>query len=446
MATAYLTRNTGGTGTSGKKFTISFWMKCADTTNSITMFSASSNSLSSPFTLIRRNSTGALRFTDYTNNTTERASKITNRLLRDPSAWYHIVIAVDTDQSTASERNRIYINGVEETSFATDINYSSGATTSMGQNNEMVIGRYEPYNSNYFDGIISHFHYADGQQYAPTVFGETDSTSGIWKPKTSPSVSYGTNGFFLDFADSSALGDDESGNTNDFTVNGTITQTEDSPSNNFATLNPLLDVNAVGTYSNGNLGFTGTGSTNFGGCSMPVSKGKWYVEVKTTVSGSYYPMLGVIDAQSTLRRNSVYFTNTDVDTNNPSGFGVQANGDIYHNADNTYGNLGTTYTTGDIIGLALDMDSATKTLGFYKNGTLQTTINLDDPPSGSYIFCASIYATYSSAKTDWNFGNGYFGTTAVASSNSDSAGLGLFEYSVPSGYYSLCTKNIKNYG
>ena len=438
MASAYLTRTPSSSGNL-RTFTFSAWFK-KSATNAGYLFGAGDMSDGDPSVAIEAGEN--IQFRIYSGGHISRL--VPTQVARDNSAWYHYVVAVDTTQATASNRVKVYINGSQVTDFSTEEYMTQNYDTVV--NSSSYVQRVGDRGGGNFNGCMAHVHLIDGTQYQASDFGESDSVSGIWKPKTSPSVTYGTNGFFLKMENSSDMGEDSSGNNNDFTTSGTITQTEDTPSNNFATLNPLLDVNAVGTYSNGNLGFTGTGSTNFGGCSMPVSKGKWYVEVKTTVSGSYYPMLGVIDAQSTLRRNSVYFTNTDVDTNNPSGFGVQANGDIYHNADNTYGNLGTTYTTGDIIGLALDMDSATKTLGFYKNGTLQTTINLDDPPSGSYIFCASIYATYSSAKTDWNFGNGYFGTTAVASSNSDSAGLGLFEYSVPSGYYALCTKNIKNYG
>jgi hypothetical protein len=157
-----------------------------------------------------------------------------------------------------------------------------------------------------------------------------------------------------------------------------------------------------------------------------------------TVNGSY-PILGVIDAQSYKRRDGTYFVGSDINANNPSGFAVFSNGDIYHNNSSSYGALGTTYTTGNIIGMALDMDSGTKTLGFYKNGTLETTINLDEPPSGAYMFATSIHSSASSGKTEWNFGNPPF---TITTGNADANGYGNFEYAVPTGYLSLCTKNL----
>ena len=129
---------------------------------------------------------------------------------------------------------------------------------------------------------MAHYHFVDGTAYAASTFGETDSTTGIWKPKTAPSVTYGTNGFFLDFADSSAMGDDESGNTNDYTVSGTMTQTIDTPSNVFATWNPLVP---KGTFSNGNTVWDSVASGD--GCAfstLAVSSGKYYAEVKCTGS------------------------------------------------------------------------------------------------------------------------------------------------------------------
>jgi hypothetical protein len=448
MATAYLTRNTGGTGTSGKKFTISFWMKCADTSSNITMFSASSNATGSPFMLIQRTSGGRLRLSDYTNSTTTRADKQTTRLLRDTSGYYHVVIAVDTDQSTASERNRIYINGVEETSFNTDTNYSSGATTSMGQNNEMVVGRYEPYNSNYFDGIITHFHYADGQQYAPTVFGESDSVSGIWKPKTAPSVTYGTNGFFLKFENSGAMGTDSSGNTNTFTPAGTLTQSVDTPSNNFATLNPL-DVsrlaNTGNTFSNGNLTVT-DGSSNYllTQSSLAVTTGKFYWEVKINSTASDTASgVGIADLDN--------FSRADGGGNTAYGWLYAPDGDKRNSGTSTA--YGDTYAANDIIGIALDMTNGF--LYFSKNGTWQ---NSGDPTSGasgtgsaygsiSGTIGCHLYDGSSSIAHEFsaNFGQGYFGTTQVASAGTSPSGGGIFEYDCPSGYQSLSTKGINSF-
>jgi hypothetical protein len=443
MASTYLTTSKS-TPTNQFKWTFSGWFKLSDISNAngggnqviLSDYTDASNRgnifLESNDELVVADRVDNSNILNYT----------TTRKFRDPNAWYHIVVS--HDRTLATPETKIYVNGVEETSFLTSTNPSQNGTSYFNKSGQdSLIGKYGG-GAEYYDGLMSHVHWIDGTAYDASAFGETDATTGIWKPKLSPSVTYGTNGFFLKFNEG-ALGTDSSPNGNNFTVNGSLTPTKDTPENVFATLNPLLDVYVVGTYSNGNLGFTGTGSTNFGGCSIPVSKGKWYVEVKaTTVSGSY-PIIGVIDAQSSKRRDSSYFVGADINTNNPSGFAVFSNGDIYHNNSSSYGNLTTTYTSGDIIGMALDMDSATKTLAFYKNGTLETTINLDDPPNGSYIFCTAISASSSSAKTDWNFGNGYFGITPVASAGLNGNGA-IFEFDCPSNYYALNTKNINTYG
>ena len=296
----------------------------------------------------------------------------------------------------------------------------------------------------YYDGYIAEAVLIDATQQANTDLGEFDEDSNIWKPIDVSGLTFGTNGFYLDFEDSSNLGNDANGGTDFTEVNLAATdQSTDTCTNNFATLNPLLDVNAHPTYSEGNLIFQGTGSTNFAGATIPVSSGKWYVEVKaTTVNGSY-PIIGVIDSQSTMRRDSTYFVGSDVSATNPSGFAVFSNGDIYHNGDNNFSNLTTTYTSGDIIGMALDMDASPNTLGFYKNGALEVTINLDTAPSGAYMFATAVHSSASSGKGEFNFGSPPF---AISSGNTDGNGYGNFEYAVPSGYYSLNTKNLAEYG
>jgi hypothetical protein len=251
---------------------------------------------------------------------------------------------------------------------------------------------------------------------------------------------------------SGAMGTDSSGNSNTFTVNGTITQTEDTPSNNFATLNPLIPIGA--NFSNGNL----THSTTSGGyksslTTLGVSSGKWYCEVKyTTATG--YTGIGVANFEKG-NINSIGYLGDG--TNSVSFFaGSQT---LYYNGGNPSW-TGASCANGDIIGIALDLDNGF--IYWHKNGTY---MNSGDPTSGAtgtggyalsniensagsgtYAFGVSTASTGGTRTLTCNFGNGYFGTTAVASSNSDSAGLGLFEYSVPSGYYALCTKNIKNYG
>ena len=366
----------------------------------------------------------------------------TSALFRDVSSWYHIHLKIDTANSTAIERFKLYVNN-EYIAFNTTISQNFNGVFFKNSTTHLGV---DTVNTNHFDGYFAEFVVIDGTALEPTSFGEFDSDSpNIWKPIDVSGLTFGTNGFHLDFENASSLGADVSGNGNNFTVNNltSIDQTTDTCTNNYATLNPLLDVNATPTFTEGNLVFQGTGSTNFAGATIPVSSGKWYVEVKaTTVSGSY-PIIGVIDSQSYKRRDSTYFVGSDIDTNNPSGFAVFSNGDIYHNNDNNFSNLTTTYTSGDIIGMALNMDASPNTLGFYKNGALEVTINLDTAPSGDYMFASAIHSSTSSAKGEFNFGNPTF---SISSGNSDGNGYGNFEYAVPSGYYSLNTKNLAEFG
>ena len=371
---------------------------------------------------------------------------VTNRLFRDISAWYHIVARFDSTNATAGDRMRLYINGVEETSFSTDtnpaLNYDSYANTT----NAIDIGRDNLNATSYFDGYMAEVCMVDGQSLAPTSFGEFDDDSPtIWKPKDVSGLTFGTNGFYLDFEDSSNLGNDANGGT-DFTENNLAAtdQATDTPTNSFATFNPLLDVNNPPTFSEGNLKAQGSssGTARFSGSTICVSNGKWYYEVKVTV-GSSSPYVGVIDAQSNMRRQGIYFVNSDADSDNPSGFAVNMSGDIYHNNSNSYAtNIGS-ISTDDILGFKIDMDASPKTCEILKNGSSQRTFNLDEPPSGFYMLgCISIY-NQASAIAEINYGSPSF---TISSGNSDANGYGNFEYSVPDGFLALCTKNLGSDG
>jgi hypothetical protein len=366
---------------------------------------------------------------------------LTTRVFRDVSAWSHIVIAVDTTQSTAADRVKIYVNGTQETAFDQSSYPAQNVEFRLAKaSNVQEIGTIN--NGSHFDGLLTHFHFIDGTQYAATDFGETDSTSGIWKPKTSPSVTYGSNGFFLKFENSGAMGTDSSGNSNTFTVNGTLTQNVDTPSNNFATLNPLNP--SAGTLSNGNLTLTASTSPE---ATFGVSSGKWYWETKLITQISSEQIIGVCNETFSNSGSSI---GSD---SNAWGYIIQSNsnnGQAYHNGSTTQYS---TFTTNDILIIALDMDN--QAIYFGKNGTWQ---NSGDPTSGSsktgaiytnlptsgFIF--PCFRTTSSGVISANFGSGFFGTTAVASANADGNGFGAFEYAVPSGYYALCTKNIKEFG
>jgi len=357
----------------------------------------------------------------------------TNRLFRDRNAWYHIVLSVDTTQATSSDRVKIYINGVRETSFSSETypsqNYDTGANSAVTH----MIGN-RPSASAYFDGLMSHINFIDGTAYDASSFGEYDAQN-VWKPKTAPSVTYGTNGFFLKFANAGSLGTDSSGNGNNLTVNGTGTQTLDTPSNVFATMNPL-NKGANVTLSNGNLTCVGSGTYVSVSSTLAVNTGKWYWEAKcNTASPNNRLNVGIL-------KTTANMANTQWIGSVIESYGYLNDGTIYNNGSQLL-DTGTTVSVGDIVGFLLDLD----------NGTLKLKKNGSDVYSGNAVVSSLNTGDYwyvaqgaDVSNVDFNFGNGYYGTTAVSTPNADGAGYGKFEYSVPTGYYALCTKNIQTYG
>ena len=380
----------------------------------------------------------------------------TNRLFRDPSAWYHIVVAVDTTQSTDSNRVKLYVNGVQETSFSSStypsqdsdmqVNVSSSYTTHIGKRNN---------SDHYFDGYMAELVFIDGQALTPSSFGETDSTTGIWKPKKIGAISgAGTNSFYLNFKDSSNLGNDASGNGNNFTANNltSIDQTTDTCVENYATMNPLDNYLQSSTFSEGNLKMiTSSSPYNYNSSNFGVSSGKWYCEVKMTAhsetDGNNYSMIGITSKLTT--------STTDYLGQNASDWSYNAfDGKYRNNGSNTsYGN---SYAVGDIIGIALDLDN--NKLYFSKNGTFQNSgvptsgstgtgaISITaaaSTPIGAYFIAIGYYDGSDTGTFEFNSGNPSF---SISSGNADANGFGNFEYSVPSGYYALNTSNLNTYG
>ena len=378
---------------------------------------------------------------------------VTNRLLRDTSAWYHIVVQCDTTQATESNRFKIWINGVQETSFSSASYPAQNSDTNMNAATRERIGVYHPAGSSpnhYWNGYMSHVALVDGSVVAPTVFGETDSTSGIWKFKPPSGFTWGTNGFHLKFENSAALGTDSSGQSNTFSVSGNLKQALDTPSNVYCTMNPLFPMGSAVTFSNGNTSIS-TSNTSFRmfASTLGISSGKFYWEMKPTPNvGGDYCHFGILDSNQ---------------FDNDTYVAVKSQGYVYlndgrKNNNGTATSYGNSYTGNDIISVALDMDN--KKLYFAKNGTWQNSgvptsgstgtgaaFTVATPDSGTYVAAVSIYAQ--SGVTDptinYNFGNGFFGTTAITSAGSNGNGS-LFEYDVPSGFYALNTKNINTYG
>jgi len=460
MANSYLTRSVSSTG-NRRTFTISTWFKRSGITGANQkIFEAVVDGNS--YTDLRLKTTEALQF--YTEAAgISKISLVTNRLFRDPNAWYHVVIAVDTTQGTASDRVKMYINGVQETSFSTatypDQNYDTYVNYSSATN---VIGRRNPYSDFYFDGYLSHLSLVDGQALASTVFGLTDSTSGIWKFKSPSGVTWGTNGFHLKFENSGALGTDSSGNTNTFTVNGNLKQALDTPSNVYCTLNTLNKQISGAALSNGNNTLTTTSGspyTGTTGSTMAFSKGKWYFEAQCTTSpNSTYPIFGFGDVTQVVSGNNQYmgdpsnFTNISVST----GRGTS---NVYKtgSSTSTYSASDFPFSTNDVLMVAIDYDN--DKIWWGKNGTWLASgdpANGNNPSQTGFIstitpndnFITPYFGdeNYSSSATiNVNFGNGFFGTTAITSAGSNGNGS-LFEYDVPSGFYALNTKNINTYG
>jgi hypothetical protein len=379
-----------------------------------------------------------------------------NRVFRDPNAWMHIVVAFDTTQGTASNRIKLYINGVQETSLSESTYPSENYQTNINDASyaqQIGISKSTGGSSYYFDGYMAEVVLIDGQALDPTSFGEFDSNSpNIWKPIDVSGLTFGTNGFYLDFENASNLGADVSGNSNNFTVNNltSVDQSTDTCTNNYATLNALVTYPSTPpVHSEGNLqvvtvnadpGYFGSSST------IGVTQGKWYAEFKPTNSTSGVPyLIGVSSDPAEMARNGATSGNQYSSTE-WTYYGH--NGNQYHDGSNSsYGN---SYTTNDIIGVALDLDN--HKLYFSKNGTFQ---NSGDPTSGSTgtgAISIDTGETYFFILTDLggaictyqaNFGSPPF---SISSGNSDANGYGNFEYSVPSGYYSINTKNLAEFG
>jgi len=368
--------------------------------------------------------------------------RITNQVIRDVSAWYHLIFAVDTTQATASNRIKLYLNGSEITSFSTNTNPSLNYDSGINNNTLQNIGT--RISDDYFNGYIAETYFIDGQQLTPSSFGETDTLTGIWKPKAYTG-SFGTNGFYLQFKNSAALGTDSSGNGNTYTVNNltSIDQSTDTPTNNFATLNFLVPNSDI-TYSQGNLAEINNVDASYRTfrSTIAVSSGKWYAEFKAVSGFDNIDMaVGVVNI------DTAYSPTSNISAF-VGGFSYGANGGVREYNSSTV-DTEATYTTGDIIGVALDLTN--NKLYFSKNGTF---INSADPAAGTngysitsgktYCFTGSTIL-YAGLANLWNanFGSPPF---TISSGNADANGYGNFEYAVPSGFYALNTKNLADYG
>ena len=422
-----------------KTFTISTWIKRASSSGRgiIDVYSDGSN-----YALIQIGSDEITAF-DF-DGSSVNFNLNPSRKLRDFSAWYHIVFAVDTTQSTASNRVKIYINGSQETVFDTE--------TYPSQNYDMYFNDARPHNigtnttgPHFFDGYMAEFCLIDGQQLDPTSFGEFDSDSpNIWKPKNVSGLTFGNNGFYLEFkqsgtgTNSSGIGADTSGNDNHFAVNNltALDQSTDTCTNNFATLNHLLFHTYSGTYSEGNLKIVASNDSWYADAStIAPSSGKFYMEVKVSAIGNFCA-LGV----GAFPFSNVGHSQLIGELSNTIGW--RNNGVLNQN-----GSAGTSlnsFTTNDIIGMYLDLDNGK--FYFSKNGTLESSTGLSLTTGLEYFFVVNPRGS----TLELNFGSPPY---SVSSSNTDDNGYGNFEYSpnitgdgAAKKFYALNTKNLAEYG
>ena len=433
----YLSK-TFGSGGNRKTATQSFWMKRS--LLSTNMMAGLTTTASGSYYGIQIMTDDVLDIYLYYSGSAWEGRLKTNRVFRDTNAWYHFVLAWDTTQSTASNRFKLYVNGVQETSFQVETYPNQNQDLDWNNNiaHQIMSG-----GGGTFSGYLAEFVFIDGQALDPTSFGEFDSDSPtIWKPIDVSGLTFGTNGFYLDFEDSSALGNDAAG-SNNFSVSNltSIDQSTDTCTNNGNTFQPLDLQASTQTLAEGNLKVT----TDSGGdwevmaSTIGVTSGKFYFEAKLITLGSN-AIIGVIDINDArLNTTSSYYIGQST-----PGCGYQNNGA----RPDTGASFGNSYTANDIIGVAIDMDNLK--VYFSKNGTFQ---NSGDPTSGAtgtgaqdltanttYCFAVS---GYSSTVWEANFGSPSF---SISSGNADGNGYGNFEYAVPSGYYSLNTKNLAEFG
>ena len=439
---------TPGSAGNRRTWTFSAWVKRTTVGAAQRIFSQGNHSSGDPMTYLKFNSDDTIQFDRYV-SATEKIQ--TNRKFRDVSAWYHIVLRCDTTNGTAGDRFRLYINGTEETSFSTDNNPSQNADTEVNNTQKFELGSVGASTEN-FDGYFAEVCLVDGSSLAPTSFGKFDEDSPkIWKPIDVSGLTFGTNGFYLDFEDSSNLGNDKNGGTDLTEVNLAATDSAtDSPTNNFATWNPLAQTPQKGTIAEGNLEYDRAGGSDNWvtiASTIAATAGKWYYEYKIIDGGSSTgncSLVGFLDYNT----SAFQHTANDAITNAGEYAWYGASGNLYINGTDVA--QVDSYTDDDIVMVAMDLDNSKAYWG--KNGTW---IDSGDPTSGATGTGARDIANVSSGTFAFavshreggngqaNFGNPPF---SISSGNADDNGYGNFEYDVPTGYLALCTKNLGSDG
>ena len=431
----YMSR-TFGTATNAKKWTLSAWVKVHGITDGATggvrLFDVGGSAGSEDLISIGSGYAGYSNIYFWSRTSSSYNWRLqTTAEYRDPSAWMHLTFVFDSDNTISTDRMKMYTNGIRVTDFQQESYPSSGAASRINTAVEHRIGNTVYSSSNYSNGYAAEIVFIDGQALTCDSFGEFNS-SGIWIPKDISDLTFGNNGYHIDGRDASDLGDDESGNGNDFATSGLAAhdQVLDSPTNNFATINPLdwsirNAANSV-PLSEGNLKFTGSDSTGV--------YGTYYTTIQVPSTGSWYFEL-VPTAIGSAEKQSQYIYVGSV--------GFLANGNT--NA----GAYGSAWSAGDIIGVAVNSTG----VWFSINGTYQNSGNpaTGSNPAGTTSLPGAILIGDGSATTNssstgvLNFGqDGTFAGNKTAQGNKDSSGIGNFYYSPPSGFKALCTKNLRS--
>jgi hypothetical protein len=420
-----------------KKLTISFWFKRTELGQAQMPYEQSALQAR-----IYLRSTDDLYITAFENS---GWTIITNRLFRDPSAWYHCVFQLDTTQSTAADRMKLWINGQQETSFSSASYPTQNADTYFNTNQSAKVGGGGA--GLYFSGYMSEFFFIDDQALQASDFGEYDSDSGIWIPKEYDGT-FGGQSYYLEFKNASNLADRSDGLSNGVSLSvqniTSADQATDTPTNNFATYNALLPYNSNGKLIEGATKFyNGSGGADTSLSTIAVASGKWYAEFKTpsNVAGGN-AMVGV--AANSGDSVSGRFLGQDA-----WSVGLLTDGNYrINNSATSY--LGSTWNNTEILSVALDMDN--KKVYFAKNGTWG---NSGNPATGTNgIALPSAYEDYEwfigaslvNYTDTFNASYGGYTTISISSAETDENGYGTFEYAPPSGYYALCTKNLAEYG
>ena len=449
---SYLEKTTSGMSDGNLKiWTLSFWMKRAKLGSEQFLWSWGENN----------SNDGKLLFGSgdqlvFMNDGQCGSNQTMTRALRDTNGWYHIVWRCKADEGSNDNRWKLYINGelIPASEYGSpSISNADGIVNKWSTQDCWHGGNARSQQSgsiNPFYGTLSHIHFCDGYAYDASDFGETDATTGEWKIKTNPSVSYGTNGYFI--LKNGNSGTDESPNSNNFTAVGTITKTEDNPSHVFATINPLQAEGGGSpalTFSNGNTKVTRSGNWRGHLSTLGANKGKYYWEIKCTgnVALGIAKFGGDADSWSYMAGGQSWLG----DKNDVWILYNNASSQVKYTGASSGGNWGTVTGDGEVVMIAFDADNGiiwTGNNGTWHESATEAEIEAGTTTNAMYSgitigndHFGSIGAV-ENGNLEYNFGNGYFGTTAVSSAGTNASGFGIFEYDVPAGFTALCTKGL----